>query len=41
MMTTVAALFGTLPIALGYGEGATRGSRSAWRWSADWWSASS
>jgi hypothetical protein len=35
-----AALFGTLPIALGYGEGADAASPSASRWSAAWWSAS-
>ena len=29
MMTTMAALFGSLPIALGYGAGAKRGGRSA------------
>ena len=41
MMTTMAALFGTLPIALGYGAGGERGGRSASRWSAACWSRSS
>ena len=41
MMTTVAALFGTLPIALGTAKAPTRGSRWDWPWSADWWSRSS
>ena len=39
MMTTMAALMGTLPIALGWGAGA-RPARSAWRWSAGWCSRS-
>ena len=34
MMTTMAALMGTLPIALAYGAGAGRASRSASPWSA-------
>ena len=31
MMTTMAALFGTLPIALGSAPAPRRGARSAWR----------
>ena len=34
MMTTMAALMGTLPIALGLGAGAERAGRWAWRSSA-------
>jgi HAE1 family hydrophobic/amphiphilic exporter-1 len=34
MMTTMAAIFGTLPIALGAGAGANCASRSVSRWSA-------
>ena len=34
MMTTMAALMGTLPIALGLGAGAEARRRSASRWSA-------
>ena len=41
MMTTVAALFGTLPIALGYGEGADARQPLGSRWSAVCWSRSS
>ena len=41
MMTTVAALFGTLPIALGYGEGGDARHRWGWRWWAGWWFRSS
>ena len=41
MMTTMAALMGALPIALGWGAGARRGGRSAWPWSAGWRSRSS
>ena len=42
MMTTMAALMGTLPIALGVGRRrARRAGRSASRWSADWRSRSS
>jgi len=32
MMTTMAALMGSLPIAIGFGAGAARACRSAWRW---------
>jgi len=31
MMTTMAALMGTLPIAIGFGAGESRGNRSVWR----------
>jgi HAE1 family hydrophobic/amphiphilic exporter-1 len=42
MMTTMAALMGTLPIALGWRRGApNRGGRWGSRWSADWRSRSS
>ena len=34
MMTTMAALLGALPIALGSAPAARRGGRWAWRWSA-------
>jgi HAE1 family hydrophobic/amphiphilic exporter-1 len=36
MMTTMAALLGSVPIALGYGAVAKRAGRLAWRWSAGW-----
>ena len=38
MMTTMAALVGTLPIALGWAPAPKRAVRSAWRWSGDCWS---
>ena len=42
MMTTMAALMGTLPIALGLGAGAPKPvSRWAWPWWAAWWCRSS
>ena len=37
MMTTMAALMGTLPIALGQARAAKRGARWGSRWSAAWW----
>ena len=36
MMTTMAALMGTLPIAMGAARAPSRGGRSAWRWWAGW-----
>ena len=38
MMTTMAALMGTLPIALGWARAPKRAGRSAWRSSAACWS---
>jgi len=32
MMTTMSAMLGAVPIALGYGAGARRASRWAWWW---------
>jgi len=36
MMTTMSALLGGLPIALGYGRRRGRAGRWAWRWSEAW-----